>query len=108
MDFTTGTLGLTDADLITAVGAFFLPLLMAYVMRSTWSDRVRYGVSLLIYVVYAFVAMWFLNYLVFDDNTTAKDVVRAFLVSAVVGYGAFKTVWQATGVTHTIEHSANT
>jgi hypothetical protein len=107
MDFANGTLGLTDADLITAVGAFFLPLLMAYIMRSTWSDRVRYTVSLLIYIVYAFLAMWFLNQIVFDDTTTAKDVVRAFLVSAVVGYGAFKTVWQATGMTHSIEHSSN-
>lgn len=108
MDFTTTTLGLSDADLITGVGAFFLPLLMAYVMRTTWTDRVRYTVSLLIYILYAFLSMWFLNQIIFDDNTTAKDVVRAFLLSAVVGYGAFKLVWQATGVTHTIEHSANT
>lgn len=108
MDFANGTLGLTDADLISAVGAFFLPLLMAYIMRTTWSDRVRYTVSLVIYIAYAFLAMWFLNQIVFDETTTARDVVRAFLVSAVVGFGAFKLVWQPTGVAHSIEHASNT
>lgn len=107
MDFTTNTLGLTDADLISAFGAFFLPLLMAYVMRTTWTDRVRYTVSLVIYIAYAFLSMWFLNQIVFDDTTTAKDVVRAFLVSAVVGFGAFKLVWQPTGVTHQLERRSN-
>src|SRR5687767_8471640 len=98
MDFANTTLGLSDADLISAVGAFFLPLLMAYVMRTTWSDRIRYTVSLMIYILYAFGAMWFLNQIVFDDTTTARDVVRGFLVSAVVGFGAFKLVWQPAGV----------
>lgn len=107
MDFANGTLGLSNADLISAFGAFFLPLLMAGIMRMNWSDRLRYGVSMAVYIAYAFLSMWFLNMLVFDDNTTAKDVVRAFLVSAVVGYGAFKLVWQPTGMSDQIEYSAN-
>lgn len=106
MDFNT-TLGLTDANLISGFGAAFLPLLMAYIMRTTWTDRVRYTVSLVIYIAYAFLSMWFLNMIVFDNNTDAKDIVRAFLVSAVVGFGAFKLVWQPTGVTHQLERASN-
>lgn len=97
--------GLSDADLITMVGAVFLPLVIAMIMKAAWSDRVRYTVSLAVYVLYAFASLWFLNYIVFDDSTTAKDIFRTFLLANVIGFGAFKLVWQPTGIAYTIEDS---
>jgi hypothetical protein len=96
-------LGFTDAELVAGVGSFFMPLLIALYMKFKFSDQVRYLLSLLSYIVYTFAAMWFLNFIVFDQDTTTHAVVRGILLSAAVGYGSFKLVWQPTEITQTIE-----
>lgn len=108
MDTLNNTLGFTDAELISAVGSIFLPLLIAFVMRQTWSDSIRVIVAYVCYFAYTFLTMWFLNQFVFEDGSmNAKEIVRGFLVVAVVAYTSFKLVWQPRGTTIKLEASTN-
>lgn len=100
-------LGLTDAELIAAVGSIFLPLGVAFVMRQTWSDRVRMFVTYVLYFIYTLGTMWFLNQLVFDETTEAKEVFRGFLFVAIIAYTSFKAYWQPSGITARLEARTN-
>lgn len=94
--------GLTDAELAAAAGNTLLPLLIAIIMRPTWSEKTRALVALGVTLT--------INVLVRLALTAATDLphdwqawLRFLLMCAVVSAVSYVALWRETGLTQRVE-----
>jgi len=87
----------TNADLWAAIVAFFLPLVIALVVQSNWSSRIKSLVAFGAAMVVGVVTAWL------NGQFEGVDVVRAILIAFVVSISAYQALWKPTGTSPRIE-----
>lgn len=92
---------LTDLYMYAALVGFFLPPVLAILIQTKWSDRVK--------AVVAFVACLIAGagtaYL--EADLDGRTWVSASLVVLTTGYATFRNFWKPTGISPAIEKKSN-
>jgi apolipoprotein N-acyltransferase len=92
----------SDKDLIGAVGAFLLPLLIALAQRPTWSDRRRAVVGFAIVFAWTLLVFFFVG----GDAPLATDWrawLRLALVNFVTAIASYQGLWKQIGWAQRVE-----
>lgn len=88
---------MTSLEMWSLVVGFFMPLIIAAVQRSSWSNPVRALVALVMCIIAAFGTVWLAG----DFNT--DDVVSSILLVLVTSIATYKGLWKPTEVAPKIE-----
>lgn len=94
--------GLNDRELITALTAVILPLIVSFVQQPTWSSRTRAAVG------FAGVLVWTLLGAIYLGDGVPQSVdwhawVRLLLVNALISWGSFQSLWKPSGISQHLE-----
>jgi len=88
---------MSNLEMWSLLVGFFMPLVIAAVQRSTWTNPVRALVALLMCIVAAFGTVWFAGE--FDTN----DIISSILLVLVTSIASYKGLWKPTAVAPKIE-----
>lgn len=93
---------MSDRELIAALSAIVLPLLVATVQQPGWSDRTRALVG------FASILLWTLAGAIYLGDGVPQSVdwhawARLLLVNALVSWGSFQSLWKPMGVVQLVE-----
>ena len=97
----SGTVELSQAQMVAAVVAFFLPLAIDVILKSGWSERAQAVIAFLVYVVVAIVTVYF------DGRWNPANATMTLLLVLTVAISAYKAAWRPTGVSPWVKTNVN-
>jgi cyanate permease len=85
---------LVGPELVSLVGALFLPWLIGLVKSQRWSETVRLVVAYLSAFGWTALSFWLTEQIVFDSTSGIKHIILTSFAVALVSHAAFKLYYQ--------------